>query len=110
MTWRACGQGQSISSVLPVPGGVVSNLTSVTVTFTKPVIGVHAEDLILNGSSGTNLAGSGAVYTFSFSPPVAGVVEASWNGGHNITDLTGNRLLRGMAWPGVAKAWVNRSR
>jgi hypothetical protein len=92
MTWPACGQGQSVSSVLPVPGSVVSNLTSVTVTFTKPVIGVHAEDLILNGSSGTNLAGSGAVYTFSFSPPAAGVVEASWNGGHNITDLSGNRL------------------
>ena len=92
MTWPACGQGQSVSSVLPVPGSVVSNLTSVTVTFTKPVIGVHAEDLILNGSSGTNLAGSGAVYTFNFSPLAAGVIEASWNGAHNITDLSGNRL------------------
>ena len=92
MTWPACGQGQSVSSVLPAPGSVVGNLTSVTVTFTQPVIGVHAEDLILNGSSGTNLAGSGAVYTFSFSPPTAGIVQASWNGGHVITDLSGNRL------------------
>ena len=47
---------------------------------------------MLNGSSGTNVTGSGAVYTFGFSPPSAGVVEASWNGGHNITDLSGNRL------------------
>ena len=92
VTRPACGQGQSVSSTLPAPGSVVTSLTAVTVTFTKPVIGVHAEDLILNGSSGTNLAGSGAVYTFSFSPPAAGVVEASWNGGHCITDLSGNRL------------------
>ena len=74
------------------PGSVVSNLTLVTVTFTQPVVGVQAEDLILNGSSGTNVTGSGAVYTFGFSPPSPGVVEASWNGGHNITDLSGNRL------------------
>jgi hypothetical protein len=91
-SWPACGQGQSVASVDPAPGGIVSNLTSVTVTFTQPVIGVHAEDLILNGSSGTNLAGSGAVYTFNFCPLAAGVVEASWNGAHSITDLSGNRL------------------
>src|SRR5664279_2047592 len=91
-SWPACGQGQSVASVDPAPGGIVSNLTSVTVTFTQPVIGVHAEDLILNGSSGTNLAGSGAVYTFNFCPLAAGVVEASWNGAHSITDLSANRL------------------
>jgi hypothetical protein len=64
----------------------------VTVTFIKPVLGVHADDLILNGSSGTNLVGAGAIYTFGFSPPTPGAVEATWNGGHNITDLLGNRL------------------
>jgi hypothetical protein len=92
MTSAVFGQGQSVSSTLPAPGSVVSNLTSVTITFTKPVIGVHAEDLILNGSSGTNVVGSGAVYTFSFSPPMPGIVQASWNGSHVITDLSGNRL------------------
>ena len=92
MTYSVCGQGQSVSSVSPVPGSLVSNLRTITVTFTKPVMGVLAEDLILNGNSGTNLSGSGATYTFSFGPSAAGVVEASWNGSHNITDLSGNRL------------------
>ncbi len=91
--WSVWGQGQSVAGVTPAAGSLVSNLTLVTVTFTKAVTGVHGEDLILNGSSGTNVTGSGAVYTFTFSPPSPGVVEASWNGGHNITDLSsGNRL------------------
>ena len=87
-----CAQGQSVASVNPAVGSVLSNLTVVTVTFSEPVTGVQAEDLILNGSSGTNVIGSGSVYTFGFRPPSAGVVEASWNGGHNIKDLSGNRL------------------
>ncbi len=92
MALSALGQGQSVASVSPAPGSIVSNLTQVTITFNRPVTGVQAEDLLLNGSSGTNVTGSGAVYTFSFSPPNAGVVEASWNGGHNMTDLSGTRL------------------
>lgn len=89
---HAWAQGQSVAVVVPTPSSVVTNLSQVSVTFIKPVRGVQAGDLILNGSSGTNVVGSGAVYTFSFSPPNAGTVEASWNGGHNITDLLGNRL------------------
>jgi len=92
LSWQASGQGQSVATVIPAPSSIVTNLSQVTVAFIKPVLGVHAEDLILNGSSGTNVVGSGAVYTFSFSPPNAGIVEASWNGGHNITDLLSNRL------------------
>src|SRR5436190_10524563 len=90
--WRVSGQGVSVASVNPGAGSSVTNLMQVTVVFVKPVLDVHADDLILNGSSGTNVIGSGAVYTFSFSPPNAGIVEASWNGAHNITDVLGNRL------------------
>jgi hypothetical protein len=92
LTWNALGQGLSVASVNPAANSVVTNLTQVTVVFIKPVRGVQAGDLILNGSSGTNVIGTGAVYTFQFSPPNAGIVEASWNGGHNITDLLGVRL------------------
>src|ERR1051325_613808 len=92
LPWKASGQGLSVASVNPAANSVATNLTQVTVVFTKPVLGVQAGDLILNGSSGTNVVGSGAAYTFRFSPPNAGIVEASWNGGHNITDLLGNRL------------------
>ena len=91
-SWRASGQGVSVASVNPGAGSSVTNLTQVTVIFIKPVLDVHADDLILNGSSGTNVVGAGSVYTFSFSPPNAGIVEASWNGAHNITDVLGNRL------------------
>jgi hypothetical protein len=90
--WQTFGQGVSVTSVSPIPSSTVTNLNQVTVVFIKPVLGVQAGDLLLNGSSGTNVVGSGATYTFSFSPPNPGVVEASWNGGHNITDLVGNRL------------------
>ncbi len=86
------GQGQSLASVNPAPGSIVSNLSLITVTFTQPVVGVRAEDLMLNGSCATNVSGSEAVYTFGFSLPGSGAVEASWNGGHNITDLSGGRL------------------
>src|SRR6266436_6841503 len=92
LCWQAAGQGVSVASVNPVPASSVTNLAQVTVVFVQPVLGVHADDLILNGSSGTNVVGSGAVYTFSFSPPDAGNVQASWNGAHDITDLLGNRL------------------
>src|SRR6267142_2090731 len=92
LCWQAAGQGVSVASVNPVPASSVTNLTHVTVVFVQPVLGVHGDDLILNGSSGTNVVGSGAVYTFSFSPPDAGIVQASWNGGHNISDVLGNRL------------------
>src|SRR5437899_11100196 len=92
LSWQACGQGVSVASVNPVAGSSVTNLTQVTVVFIKPVVDVHADDLILNGSSGTYVVGSGAVYTFSFTPPDAGIVQASWNGGHNITDAVTNRL------------------
>ncbi len=81
-----------MASVNPAAGSVVSNLAVVTVTFNRAVVGVQAEDLLLNGSGGTNVTGSGAVYSFGFRPSTPGVVEASWNGGHNITDLSGNRL------------------
>jgi hypothetical protein len=93
LSWQACGQGVSVASVNPVAGSSVTNLTQVTVVFIKPVLDVHADDLILNGSSGINVVGSGAVYTFTFSPPDAGIVQASWNGAHNITDVLGNRLV-----------------
>lgn len=92
LCWQAAGQGVSVASVNPVPASSVTNLTQVTVVFVQPVLGVHGDDLILNASSGTNVVGSGAVYTFSFSPPDAGIVQASWNGAHNITDPLGNRL------------------
>lgn len=92
LIWPACAQSQSIVTPNPAPDSIVANLAQVTITFTGPVRGLKAEDLILNGSSGTNVVGTGATYTFSFSPPSPGIVQASWNGAHTIADLSSNRL------------------
>ncbi len=101
MVWPAISKGgSSVASVSPATNSVVTNLTHVTVTFTNSVLGVQPDDLLLNGVSATNVSNSGAVYTFTFSPPSPGTVQASWNGGHLITDLHTNRLtdLSGITW------------
>jgi len=84
--------GGSVASVSPTPGSTVTNLTQVTVTFTNTVQNVAPDDLLLNGVPGTNASGSGAVYTYSFSPPTPGVVQVSWNGANLITVQQTNRL------------------
>jgi len=92
LAWSVCAQSQPVVTANPAPDSVVTNLARVTVTFTQPVRGVRAEDLLLNGSSSTNVVGTATTYTFSFRPPSPGMVETSWNGAHTITDLLTNRL------------------
>ncbi len=77
----------AIASVAPAPGGTVRSLTAATVTFTEPVLGVDAADLLVAGSPATSVAGTGAgPYTFSFAEPPAGAVQFTWSGAHGITD------------------------
>lgn len=85
--------GGSVASVSPAPGSTVTNLTQVTITFTNAVQNVAPEDLLLNGVPGTNVSGSGAVYTYSFSPPTPGAVQVSWNGANLITVRQTNHLF-----------------
>lgn len=61
----------------PFPGEVTS-LTRVTVTFSQPVSGVEAGDLLVNDLPCTGLTGSGDTYTFSFDQPAFGPVQFSW--------------------------------
>jgi hypothetical protein len=75
----------TLSSVAPVPG-TVSTLTNVTVTFSEPVDGVNASDLLINGSPATGLSGSNATYTFSFPQPAEGAVGLGWASAHGIVD------------------------
>ncbi len=70
----------------PAPGSV-TNLTTLTVTFSKAVTGVNAGDLLLNGTPATGLSGSGSNYTFTFPQPAYGAVAATWASAHGITDL-----------------------
>lgn len=76
-----------VSAQNPAAGALVTNLTSIQVTFSEPVSGVNAGDLLLNGTPATGVSGSGAGYTFTFPQPNATVINVSWIPAHGIRDL-----------------------
>jgi hypothetical protein len=69
----------------------VAVLTNVVLTFNKPVAGVDASDLWVNGQPAARLLGTPGtnVYVFEFAPPPPGLVAFSWDEAHGITDLAG---------------------
>ncbi len=67
--------------------GTITNLTSVSVTFSEPIIGLTADDFLINGAPADSMAVAGNTYTFGFLQPVFGSVLISWATGHGITDL-----------------------
>ncbi|MCX8157631.1 MAG: Ig-like domain-containing protein, partial [Verrucomicrobiae bacterium] len=71
----------------PAAGAQLTNLTQITVIFSKPVTGVDAADLRINGLPATAVSGSGATYTFTLAQPAYGQVSVSWAANHGITDL-----------------------
>src|SRR5437879_5054972 len=77
----------TILNVSPPPGPVTS-LTQITVTFSVPVTGVNADDLLLNPQPAAAVSGGGATYTFSFGQPLYGNVSITWFEPHGITDLS----------------------
>src|ERR1043165_1104428 len=76
----------TIVSVDPPPGPVTA-LTQIVVTFSAPVTGVNADDLLLNTQPAATVSGGGATYTFSFDQPLYGNVSITWFEPHGITDL-----------------------
>src|SRR5206468_6983102 len=64
----------SVLKIDPPPFVTVRSLSEIRITFTEPVIGVGANDLLINGRTPLSLSGSGAgPYTFTFLPPANGV-------------------------------------
>jgi hypothetical protein len=93
----------TLTGRVPAPNSLLTNLTQVSVTFSEPVIGIDAFDLLVNGTAALTLNGSGSNYTFSFSQPAAGTVTISWAAAHGITDLSSspnsfNALAAGATW------------
>src|SRR4030095_9464947 len=69
-------------------GAVITNLTQLTVSFSEPIRGIAAADLLVNGNPAIGLSSSaGTNYTFSFRAPASGTVNISWLATHGITDL-----------------------
>ncbi len=84
-------QTPTITTINPVPNSTVAALTSIAITFSEPVTGVNAADLLINASPASGLSGSGAgPYSFTFAQPALGVVNVTWAGGHGIVDTSGN--------------------
>jgi hypothetical protein len=75
-----------VQSVDP-PGGVVEDLTQVTVMFSEPVMGVRASDLLLGAQPAQTVSGSAERYVFRFGAPVLGAVELRWEADAVITDM-----------------------
>ena len=75
----------TLATQTPAPGPV-SALTSITVTFSEPVAGVNASDLLINGLPATSMIGGNDTYTFNFTQPAYGNINITWAAGHGITD------------------------
>lgn len=96
----------TVAALAPVPGATVRRLNAIAVTFSEPVAGVNAADLLVNGSPATGVSGSGAgPYQFRFPAPADGAVTAAWAGAHGIHDLAlDSNTFAGGSWPYTAEA------
>src|SRR4030095_8145280 len=72
---------------IPTAGSVLTNLTDLTITFSEPVTGVDAGDLLLNGLPSTAVSGSGTTFIFSVPALPFGPISVSWADAHGIRDL-----------------------
>ncbi|HEY2953615.1 MAG TPA: lamin tail domain-containing protein, partial [Verrucomicrobiae bacterium] len=79
-----------VAQLNPPAGATVRYLAQVEVTFSEPVMGVGAADLLVNGQPATNVTGILAgPYVFQFAPAPNGAVHLSWSASHGITDRAG---------------------
>lgn len=92
-----------VVAVAPAAGSRVGELAQIVVTFSEPVQGVQAGDLLINGTPAAAVSGGGATYAFSFPQPAYGTVAITFAATHQIRDFaaTPNRL--DVTWP--VHAW-----
>ncbi len=77
----------TITEVSPSPATLVLNLTQLTMSFSEPVVGVNASDLLINGQPAASVTGSNATFTFTFRQPNASLINVTWAANHGIRDL-----------------------
>ncbi|HVR34581.1 MAG TPA: lamin tail domain-containing protein, partial [Methylomirabilota bacterium] len=84
----------------PPASVTVRQLFAIEVQFNKPVQGVDAEDLLINGTPATGLTeGEPGQFVFDFPQPSPGTVNVSWAPDHGITDLTSSaNAFEGGSW------------
>ncbi|MGE3311606.1 MAG: chitobiase/beta-hexosaminidase C-terminal domain-containing protein, partial [Limisphaerales bacterium] len=76
------------------PPGAIGALTSVTVEFSEPVVGLGFSDLLVNDRPAVGIEGTGTTYRFAIEQPAYGEVRIGWDQGALIEDLAAppNRL------------------
>jgi hypothetical protein len=84
----------------PPAGANVTNLTSLSVTFSENVQGVHAFDLLVNAVPATGVSGGGSNYTFTFAQPNTTVANITWALNHGISDTAAQPNFFNGAAPG----------
>ncbi len=78
-----------VSELTPAAAAQVSRLTQVEVSFSEPVLGLDASDLLINGLPAASVVGADAgPYVFQFPQPASGAVQFSWAAGHSVTDAS----------------------
>ena len=101
---RTAVAGQEMDNVRPVAGATVGTLTQAVVSFSEPVSGVDAADLLVNSTAATSVTGdTTGPYVFTFAQPADGVVNFTWSASHSIVDLAGNPFV-GTAWSATKAA------
>jgi hypothetical protein len=89
----------TLANLHPPAGLTVRSLNQIEATFSEPVQGVQASDLLINGQPATNLTFGGGTYIFSFPLPPAGLVNVAWATGHGISDnATPPNAFAGGSW------------
>ena len=79
-----------LTAITPAPDATLSNLTQIVLTFSKPVVGVDADDLLVNDQPAVFLTNSGNTYDFTLASPAAGSLHVRFDANHGITDVAGN--------------------
>ena len=74
-----------IVSISPNPGEL-TELNTIAVTFSEPMSGVDASDLMINDYPATHLKENGNTFTFQFDHPAAGKTDVWWAQDHGIGD------------------------
>ncbi|HTD88506.1 MAG TPA: lamin tail domain-containing protein, partial [Candidatus Binatia bacterium] len=78
----------TVARLSPAAGATVQSIDQVSVTFSEPVWGLDAADLLINGAPASDVNGSGmGPYKFSFNAISNGTVQLSWAAGHGIKDF-----------------------
>jgi hypothetical protein len=90
----------------PAAGSTVTNLTEISVTFSEPVTGVDAADLLVNTVPALGVTGGGASYVFSVPQPPVGTSTVTWAASHGIVDTAPATNAFNATGPGATWSFV----